>query len=392
MDFEEICKVYGKPIVDPIPDNYKKMMSQVVPYGTPVPWQSVLPEDRYLKIMEAKEEADDQTLMEIGNDIDYLTEIYAKTSTVFSHLQPAKVDAVRHKLYCMNPETKIYLESFRPDKYGFLQVPKYNLHDTMTGRMKIYEGPNMLLLPKKLRDVVQSRFGKDGSIWYLDYTSLEPRVVLSVIDYLSNGVLIGNVPLAEILTLSNIYSEPLPKDIYAHALKKMKLSSEIDRDTLKQIVLPQLYGQAKSSTIESLESKGVRDPDEVVDMVNDFFGIDMLRAHVLSEFAKSDYKYLRTFYRRHLAPDDAKPHALLNYFVQSTAVDVALLGFGKILDKLASTPDANKVIIPIFGLHDALILDVHNSAEQIIPKLCTLGSKDIPGFIGQRFWLSGNKL
>lgn len=394
MDFDEICKVYGKSSPKLVPENFERMIRQVVPFKhlTKVPWQHVLPEEHYLVLLKMKEAAEDEILMDIGQDIDYLTEIYAQTRSLFDYLQPAKVDPIRYKLYSLNEENKTYLESFKPDQYGFLQVPKYNLCDTVTGRQKITEGPNMLLLPKKLRDVIQSRFGKQGSIWYLDYTSLEPRVALTIKSYLVNGVLIGDLPLAKILAIPGDHIEELPPDIYVHALKKMKLSSEISRDNLKQIVLPQLYGQAKSATIDALESSGVRDPDEVVDMVNEHFGIDMLREYVLQEFAKSDYRLLKTFYRRHLAPDDSKPHALLNYFIQSTAVDVALLGFLKICKKLAETPAVNKVIIPIFGLHDALILDVHNDVEHLMPKLCTLGSKNIPGFGSQTFWLSGKKL
>lgn len=391
MDFDEICKVYGRPIPKLVSANYEKMMGQLVQHKNlpKVPWQYVMPEDKYRIACDKKQNEEDEILMQIGQDIDYLTEIYTKTKSVFDSLQPAKVDPVRYKLYSLNDEYKTFLDSFKPDKYGFLPVPKYSICDTVTGRQKVTEGPNMLLLPKKLRNVIQSRFGKDGSIWYIDYTSLEPRVALSVKSYVCNGVLIGDLPLAKLLEIPAEKMDPQPQDIYSHALKTLRLSTEINRDNLKQIVLPQLYGQAKSATIDAIEAQGVRDPDEVVDMVNDYFGIDALREHVLQQFTQG---LLRTFYRRHLAPDDSKPHALLNYFVQSTAVDVALLGFWKIITKLLSIPDAFKVIIPIFVLHDALILDVHKDAEHLIQKLCTLGSKDIPGFAGQRFWLSGSKM
>jgi hypothetical protein len=393
VEFEEICKVYGKPVPELVPERYRKMMEQVVPHGhrSKIPWRSVMPKEIFAAAKELQQAQMDSILLDINQDIDYLTEIYVNSKRVFDYLQPAKIDAVRYKLYTLDADTKNAVESFKPDKYGFLPVPKYSICDTLTGRQKITEGPNILLLPRKLRDVLQSRFGKDGNIWYLDYTSLEPRVALSVKSYICNGVLIGDLPLAELLKIPAEKMEPQPQDIYAHALKQMKLSSEIDRDMLKQIVLPQLYGQAKSATIEALESKRVRDPDEIVDMVNDYFGIDVLREYTLQEFIKSDQRLLRAFYHRHLSPDDSKPHALLNYYVQSTAVDVALMGFLAILQKLATVPEANKVIIPIFVLHDALILDVHNDAEHLIPKLCKVGAEGIPGFAGQRFWLSGSK-
>lgn len=393
MEFEEICKIYGKTIPRLVPVEYERMMSQIVPqrFMDRIPWKHVMPDDKYRTALTAQQAEQDKILLDIGQDIDYL-EIYSKTKSVFNYLQPAKVDMIRHKLYSLSDDSKQYVEMFKPDKLGYLSVPKYSLCDTVTGRMKVAEGPNVLLLPRKMRDLIQSRFGKDGSIWYLDYTSLEPRVVLSVKDYVSNDVLIGDLPLSNLLEIPHEKIAPLPQDIYAYSLKKMKLSAEINRDTLKQIVLPQLYGQAKSVTIDALDAQGVREPDEVVDMVNEFFGIDFMRQYVFQEFSKTGYRHLRTFYHRHVVPSESMAHALLNYYVQASAVDVALLGFEKICRKLAETPAANKVIIPIFVLHDALILDVHNSVEHLIPKLCMLGSKDIPGFAGQRFWMSGSKL
>jgi len=241
--------------------------------------------------------------------------------------------------------------------------------------MKIKSGPNILLLPKKLRDIVTSRFGKNGNIWYLDYVSLEPRVALAI---------------KQILMASE--KTPLPMDIYALALKTLKLSNEISRETIKQIVLSQLYGQSKSTIIETLEKYNVRDPDEVVEMVNDFFGIDTLRQFILQGYQKTSGTFLRTFYGRHLTPEDGKPHALLNYYVQSTAVDIALLGFAKILEKLSETKKAFDIIVPIFILHDALILDVHKDVEHLIPKLCILNSVGVKEIQEQTFWMTGKKL
>jgi hypothetical protein len=149
-------------------------------------------------------------------------------------------------MYSMEEDASAHLTNWNADKYGFLPVPKYVLDETVTGRMKIKSGPNILLLPKKYRDILTSRFGSNGSIWYLDFTSLEPRVALSVKSYIGNHSLIGSVPLIQLLDLRT--DDPLPKDVYSLALKTLKLSSEVSRDDIKQIVLSQLYGQSKSKT------------------------------------------------------------------------------------------------------------------------------------------------
>lgn len=385
-------KVYGKPYPNMIPNNYQKMMAQVLPASelNTVPWDKVIPAEKFEQLKLEHEAKINSTLNQIGPDIEYYQNIYSKTKSVFEFLQPAKVDIVKYKLHNLNDENVLFLQNWKYDSKGYLPVPEYSLCDTVTGRMKIKTGPNILLLPKKLRNIITSRFGKKGSIWYLDYTSLEPRVALSVKSYISSSVLIGSLPHMKLLDLQ--ISEPMPKDVYSLALKTLKLSTEIDRDTIKQIVLSQIYGQSKSHTIETLEKYKVRDPDEVVEMVNEFFGIDNLRQFILEGFQNNPGSFLRTFYGRHLTPEDGKPHALLNYYIQSTAVDVALLGFEKILRYLEGVPDSLSLFVPIFFLHDAMILDVHQDVEHLIPKLCNLGSKDIPGFKNQMFWMTGNKL
>lgn len=256
-DFEEICKVYGKKIPMFPGENYRNMMRAVLPHGhtKEIPWNLILPEHAYTQACKTRDFEQQQILSEIGTDIKYYTNVYSETKKVFEYLQPAKINGLKYKLLSMDKENNMFLEGFHPDPSGFLEVPKYSICDTVTGTQKITSGPNILLLPKKLRGILQSRFGKNGGIYYLDFTSLEPRVLLSIKSMMetSGSLLIGDVPLS-------LYSE-YPADIYSDALKKMKLSSEINRDTLKQIILPQLYGQAKSATIDLLEKQNVRDPD-----------------------------------------------------------------------------------------------------------------------------------
>jgi hypothetical protein len=275
-----------------------------------------------------------------------------------------------------------------------------------------------LLLPKDFRKILTSRHGKEGSLWYIDFVSLEPRVALAVHKYLSvNGyfapstnVLIqgGNTPynpnlyscivgyppqLPDLLiSKANPNILPLPVDVYQEALRKLKLSSEIDRSMLKQIVLPQIYGQSKNNTIENLEKKNIRRPEEVVDMVNEFFGIDDLRQYVFLDLQKNGHKFLRTFYGRHISPDDSRPYTLLNYYIQSLSVDIALLGFKKILDRIAMVPKASSLIAPVFFIHDAMVLDVHSSMEHHLTNLMNLGSKNIPGFTEHVFHMSATKV
>jgi hypothetical protein len=57
--------------------------------------------------------------------------------------------------------------------------------------------------------------------------------------------------------------------------------------------------------------------------------------------------------------------------VQSTAVDVSLMGFTTLLDTLP------KSARPLFNLHDALIIDVMNKD---LPDLLSLRTLTVPGY------------
>lgn len=399
VDYLEICKVFGKQYPALIPENYLSVIGAcgLDPKDSSLPWQDIVGANKFKQLQTTFDQNLSEVLGEIGTDIDYYNLVYSKTSRVFDHLQPARVNLVNYKLALSSKEdnaSRQHLESWKPDSRGFLEVPQYNISDSLTGRMKITSGPNILLLPKELRKILTSRHGKNGSLWYFDYVSLEPRVALSIYYLLrQEQCLIGSLPLPDLLKRpADETIEKVPEDVYTWALKKLKLSSDIDRGVLKQIVLPQIYGQSKANTLESLSQKNIYRPEEIVEMVNDFFGIDTVRQHVFLELQKNGYKFLRTFYGRHVCPDDSKPYKLFNLFVQSAAVDVALFGFGKILDKLANIESAKGFISPVFFIHDAMVLDIHNDLQHIVPKLCDLGSRNIPGFPEQTFYMSANKL
>ena len=85
--------------------------------------------------------------------------------------------------------------------------------------------------------------------------------------------------------------------------------------------------------------------------------------------------------------NNMEPHKLLNYFIQSTAVDVALFGFGDIIRRLQVSGLIDR-ICPLFVLHDALILDVPHDLDFVIPKLLKAGSRNIPRFENTEFFMT----
>lgn len=421
MDLKEICKVYAKPYPELVPEKYYRALSTCgVTDFEDVNWKHALGKKVFNSLSDDHEAKLNEILATIGEDINYYLEVYLKTKQVFDFLKPACVNLVQYKALMASdsvPEdSKQILEKWKPNRDGFLDVPTYDICSSVTGRMKITSGPNILVLSKDFRGkILKSRHGKDGSLWYIDFVSLEPRVALIMKQGLSGDKIVpkerqeglgsepkitppppspfGYPPQTSNLTNSLSFLDAvIPRDVYEAALTALGLGKEIDRNILKQIILPQLYGQSKTNTIESLEKQKLIRPEEVVDQVNDFFGIDTLRQNVFLNLQNNAYKFLRTFYGKHICPDDSRPYTLLNYYIQSTAVDIALLGFKRILDRVQSVPNASSLITPVFFVHDAMILDVHSSMEHHLEKLSRYGSKNIQGFETHDFYMLASKV
>ena len=121
--------------------------------------------------------------------------------------------------------------------------------------------------------------------------------------------------------------------------------------------------------------------------MNEFFGLDQLRERLVQEYESNNREFILSFYGRYLDTRDAKPYMLLNYFTQSTAVDVALYGFRNFLRVIRG----NQSIVPLFILHDALVLDVHNSTLDQLNTLKNACSKDIPLFPGCEFAIKASR-
>ena len=75
--------------------------------------------------------------------------------------------------------------------------------------------------------------------------------------------------------------------------------------------------------------------------ISSFFSIDKLTEKYLND------KKLFNFYGRPLSPEDDRLR--LSYFIQSTAVDIALLGFSDFISTFN--------IIPYFMIHDNLVFE-----------------------------------
>jgi hypothetical protein len=300
-------------------------------------------------------------LWETSLQTNYYKTTYAKTTETLLHFQPAKINVdFYEKINKEDAENvTIVFTSFKPNEKGFASGPPvYSKSHSKTGRLKITEGPKILLLDKKYREkIFESRFGDDGVIVQLDYKSLEPRVILA--------------------HMKKFYQASLP-DIYSG----ITTNKSIPRDLIKNITLTKLYGGGKEK-IHNLFGEIPFD-DKVIHSIEEYFSFNEITQLINDQVAKTGF--LQNAYGRLIDITSVEAWVRLNYFAQSTAVDVALLGFGNMIRYIVDHGLQDN-IVPLFILHDALILDIHKKHMSKLPWLKIAGSTNIAPYESVTFYL-----
>lgn len=328
--------------------------------GNAVPWHLTLPKSLYNQI----ERDQERFHTELNSlDLGYLQDVYIPTQKVFDYIMPAKINVERYEQYAKLDQTG-HITSFKPNGLGYAQPVEYDRVSNITGRFKTTSGPMLLHLPKIYRSVLESRWGNNGQVISLDYKSLEPRVLLATCG-----------------------TQPRERDVYdSIGLSLFQDNLEVTREVVKKIVLSELYGAG----IETLRQRlpNIQNLEAVVKQIAEWFGLESLRSKLYEQWKETGYKFVTNFYGRRVKTETA--HTLVNHYVQSTAVDVAMLGFLNILDYVAEIGKEDE-IVPMFILHDALVLDIHENSFSMINGLCKLGSMDIRNLETTTFYMSVDK-
>ena len=233
------------------------------------------------------------------NDEKGYLDILCRGRKILKHLEPARVNSKEVKLECEKRDSAV-IQSLLPNLSGSCDTVRYS-HGSQTGRMVVTSGPKILLLSKEDR-----RFfipsDEDNVLAQVDFISLEPRVTY-------------------LLTHDNS-----PRDIYE--LMGKHVGTDISRPQLKIATISSLYGSSRSDPAISRK-------------IFDFFNLKEITKKYLSN------EKIWNLYGRPLNPQEE--YTRLSHFIQSTAVDVSLLGFSKFYD--------NHDIIPYFMIHDSLVFE-----------------------------------
>lgn len=311
--------------------------------GSNLPWSQLMPSAEYKSFVKNLVKSIIDTIDELPKE--YYRDTWCPGGQLLCGLKAAKVDPVAYRELSQEIEHDSgAFETFRPGQGGFLSPVVYDRFATRTGRLTVASGPNILTLKKKYRKMLKSTFQK-GKICSLDFGALEARIILA-----ENG------------------KSSSAMDLYGFLSQEL-FGGAIDRESVKIAVISELYGASKT-TIASRLNIGSYKLNEFIKTVRSYFGTSELKRRLKKEFIETGK--IRNKHGRILELDDPQDHLFVNTYAQSTGVDVSLLGFKAVLDKLGLDG-----IRPLFVLHDALILDVREDRLQDVE---SINSTIVPGY------------
>jgi len=204
-------------------------------------------------------------------------------------------------------------------------------HSNITGRLSILKGINYLTMKKDHKKLLRSPF-KDHQIVELDFKSCEPNLYARYFNLVPEDTI----------------------DIYTYLASEIGINID-SRADLKRIVLSILYGanERAMSKHTNIDIKKIKQIKKIL-KVNDFE--NMLK----KEF--NEKGFIENLYNRPILSNAN----LVNYWIQSSAVDFCCLAF---LDLLKSHSNLKLHAV----IHDAILFSVHNEDIDNIKSIKSLG-------------------
>lgn len=345
---DSAIKLSGKPLNVNPPQRFVHMMSTFSgSMGNLVPWHKVMPNQAHLSFVKG---LISESIVAMANSpLNYYRSVWVTGSAVLRSLQPVAIDSQLWREKIATGEGNVpALQSFKPNENGFARSVSYDRFKTLTGRLTVESGPQILTLKRDQRDIMRSRYGDQGGIYALDFANLEARILLYEYNRQCNNV-----------------------DLYGVIAKELGY----DRKAIKGAVISELYGSSKWALGKHLGIEG-KELNEFVKKVKDYFNTGELLERVKTQFLATGKVINR--YGRPITIDEPLDHIFISYYGQSTGVDVTMLGFKQVVDIMQkNTPKS----CPVFLLHDAMFLDVHNDDLSIIQ---AIKSVRVKGYI-QKF-------
>ena len=319
---DSLLKLSGFEIVTTPPEKYVKMMQTLSPELSSPPWAKIMPFEAHKSFAQSLVDTVNGCLPKAS--LGYFRDTWVHGNSLLRKLQFAKIDvSAVHSFIVANDGNLAALRSFLVEK-----IPEYDRFGTRTGRMTISSGPDILTLKREQRSVLKSSFGDEGKILNIDFSAIEIRALL--------------YEAGDTCAFEDLYEDFATRIFYG----------KYSRKVIKAAVICAIYGASKSELSRKLNISPV-DLVKLTERFKTHFKVSELKSRLRKEYFST--KHIKNFYGRNLKIDNPSDHILLNSYGQSTGADVAMIGFDKLTNKIDL--DACR---PLFVLHDALIVDVHN--------------------------------
>ena len=315
-------------------EKWKKFISMFE--ETSVDMKYILPDHFYSKYSIDLEEAN-ASVVDLDKDLNYLSKL-EYNQKIFNRLYPVKINLLSYRVFKELEKNETILSNLKSFKArsGFSRVVEYNQVSTMTGRLiNTKKSPKILTLPSRCRKIFESRWQKEGELIYVDFKTLEPRVI------------------------RKINNKESSDDIYTEIAEK--LDFEVDRVIIKRGIISTLYGS--NSCIDGLSKER---SDKVLESTKEYFDLNMILKHAskVNEIGCRNNFFGRPIWNI----NETKENKLINNYIQSTAVDVALSYFSELSDIIDL-----ELCKPLLIIHDALVLDVHNDYKKELVHIVNKG-------------------
>jgi hypothetical protein len=272
--------------------------------------------------------------------LNYITKLI-KYEELFNVIKPAKINGLTYKALSTvekNQTILSNLKQFRPIR-GHSKKVTFDNASNISGRLIVKEGPNILVLPKRCRNIFESRF-IEGQVLSLDFVNLEPRLCLKLVGKNIKGDIYDEI--------NNI------------------LEFDIDRSVIKRAIISTLYGANYESFKNIIASKAKK----LFEVIHEFFNLELL--HEISSNI-DDIDVRRNFFGRPIWNlNEKKKNIVINNYVQSSAVDISLSYFYELVNKV----DLDKAV-PIFIIHDAFVFDIEKDYISKFNDIVMKGYNDI---------------
>ena len=339
---EDVFSIMGKPSPDLkiAPEGHRKAFKALGVEDKEIRWADALPSSVFYG-----------RIRDIAENVSDTLSVYGKTGydktfqdcrEFLRSLSRASVDNQKIEKYireCTSgPSVVSSLKSFWGDKESSkANQAIYSQTSTSTGRLVVKSGPAVLTLPSKNRDIIVP--SKRGTVFQADFVSLEPRV------------------------MRYVTGQEAAPDIYED-IRQNLFHGQVDRKVVKLATLSALYGSSYKGIAKI--TGNAEASKNVIRRVRQYFDVERLEKSLMSLLIEE--KAISNYYGRPLTISEIKGNILVSHFIQSTAVDTALLGFSKLFSRMTSSG-----VVPIYVIHDAVIVDVPFEETEYFINACKEG-------------------